>query len=193
MYDPLIWSLLLLLLALVLLVLELFIPSGGVLGVLAAVAVAVAVVMAFFDSRPYVGPIVSVVAVVGVPLTIYVAVRFWPQTPLGNLILIRNPPGSGSEYQEATEQLKTLIGKHGVAKSKMLPSGLVVIESKTYDAVSDGVPVEADQPIRVIAIRNNRPVVRPVEGAKLAPHEPERQAPLDQDLTTNLFDDLDLD
>jgi membrane-bound serine protease (ClpP class) len=53
-----------------------------------------------------------------------------------------------------------MIGKRGSAKTKMLPSGVVVIEGRTYDAVSEGMPIEAGQPIQVVAVRTNRIVVR---------------------------------
>jgi hypothetical protein len=43
----------------------------------------------------------------------------------------------------------------------MLPSGLVIIDGKSYDAVSEGVPIEANQTVLVVAISTQRLVVRP--------------------------------
>ena len=45
--DALLWSILLLLLGLALIALEVFVPSGGVLGVLAALALIASIVVAF--------------------------------------------------------------------------------------------------------------------------------------------------
>ena len=43
----------------------------------------------------------------------------------------------------------------------MLPSGMVVIDGKTYDAVSEGVPIEAEQTVLVVGVSTQRLVVRP--------------------------------
>jgi membrane-bound serine protease (ClpP class) len=56
--------------------------------------------------------------------------------------------------------LKGLIGRVGQAKSKMLPSGAVVVDGRTIDAVSEGMPIEIGQRVRVIEARGNRVVVR---------------------------------
>jgi membrane-bound serine protease (ClpP class) len=55
--------------------------------------------------------------------------------------------------------LEGLIGHVGRAKSKMLPSGIIVIEKDSYDAVSEGMPIEPGQRVRVIEVRGNRLIV----------------------------------
>jgi len=52
----------------------------------------------------------------------------------------------------------------GTARTKMLPSGIVLINGKKYDALSDGLPIDEGQPIRVVAVKNNRIIVVPHEG-----------------------------
>jgi membrane-bound ClpP family serine protease len=59
--------------------------------------------------------------------------------------------------------LKGLIGQLGRAKCRMLPGGIVVIDGRTADAVSEGMVIEAGQQVRVIKVQANRLVVRPVE------------------------------
>jgi membrane-bound serine protease (ClpP class) len=65
--------------------------------------------------------------------------------------------------------LREMVGKIGVAKSLMLPSGAVTIEGRTIDALSEGTPIEAGQQVRVIEVRGNRVVVRAAEGEEPAP------------------------
>lgn len=48
-----------------------------------------------------------------------------------------------------------------VAKTKMLPSGVVEVDGQTYDAVSDGLPVEPGQTVRIVGVDLNRLEVRP--------------------------------
>jgi len=45
----------------------------------------------------------------------------------------------------------------------MLPSGAVVIDNQIIDAVSEGQPIEPDEPVRVIEVRGTMVVVRPVD------------------------------
>jgi len=88
--DPLAWSICLLLAAIALIALELFIPSGGWLSFLSAVAVLASVIVAF-SAGPRTGLMMLIITVVVVPAVLASAVRWWPQTPIGRLILIARP------------------------------------------------------------------------------------------------------
>jgi membrane-bound ClpP family serine protease len=68
------------------------------------------------------------------------------------------------------EFLRSLIGQTGRAKSKMLLSGVITIDGRTIDAVSESMPVEVGQAVRVIQVRGHGVVVRPVdESASIEP------------------------
>jgi hypothetical protein len=71
----------------------------------------------------------------------------------------------------------------------MLPSGSVIIDGKTYDAVSEGVAIEAGQPIMVVSVSTQRLVVRPdttimaqLAGSSPATSAPESTKPLVPDI-----------
>jgi len=163
--DLILWAIALLLLGLSMLVLEVFIPSGGVLSFLAVASIAASVVVAFMDSVQS-GMIMLVTVTLCVPVALWGVVRLWPHTPIGKLILTKRPASSDDVLPEteAYRGLKALVGKRGRAISKMLPSGLVMIAGHKYDAVSDGFAIEPDQVVQVIDVRTNRIVVRPAEG-----------------------------
>jgi hypothetical protein len=115
------------------------------------------------DRSGWIGASILLAVCVIVPLSIAATVRWWPHTPIGKMMLIQ-PPQSADEVLPETPAyrgLKDLVGKHGHAKGLMLPSGLVVVEGKTYDAVSEGMPIEANQPIVVVSVSTQRLVVRP--------------------------------
>ena len=61
------------------------------------------------------------------------------------------------------EPRRELVGKIGIARSKMLPSGAVEIEGHMIDAVSQGQAIEPGQYVVVLEVRSNRVVVRPAE------------------------------
>ena len=109
--TPLTWLILLILLGVLFIVMELFIPSGGVLSFMAAVCTVGAIFAGFYYFGPAVGTAVLAIEAVLVPVTIVVAVRVWPYTPVGRRVLNR-PPGesddSGGEAESA-HALKDLV------------------------------------------------------------------------------------
>ena len=160
MADALFWSILLLLLGLGLIALELFVPSGGVLGILAALAIIGSIAVAFSGGW-VTGVSMLVATMVILPIVLAAAVHYWPRTPIGRLIVLATPQRGDEVLADTPQyrQLKDLIGKRGVAKTKMLPSGAIVIEGRVYDAFSEGMAIDPGQPVRVTAVRTNRIVV----------------------------------
>lgn len=161
---PWAWAILLLVLGLALVVLEVFIPSGGILGFLAACSIIAAVAVGFMDGRPWVGFAILMTAVFGIPFVVVLALHVWPRTPLGRRMLLGTPT-DGEPFSDSPRRrkLQALIDQVGVAKSKMLPSGAITIDGHTIDAVSEGVAIDAGQRVRVIDVHGNRVVVRPVD------------------------------
>jgi len=158
------WALALMALGIVIVFAELFIPSGGLLGVMATACFVGSVVIAFLDGT-WTGLTMLGVNTVVVPLLLFSAVRWWPHTPIGRLILVTPPehPDDVLPETEAYRGLAPLIGMRGYALSKMLPSGAVKIAGRTYDAISDGFAIEPGQLIEVFQVRTNRLVVRPAD------------------------------
>jgi len=160
------WLALLLLLAgLGLVILEVFFPSGGLLGFLSACAIIASVVVGFrVEPRPVVGIVILLTSLFGVPVVLMTALHFLPQTAMGRRILLI-VPRSDEVLPDSPKKrrLKALIGQVGRAKSKMLPSGVITVAGRTIDAVSEGMAIEPGQPVRIIEVRANRVVVRPVD------------------------------
>ncbi|QEF99721.1 hypothetical protein Mal15_37870 [Stieleria maiorica] len=170
---PLTYSLALLALFFVLLVGEFFIPSAGMVGVAAAIAATTSIVIAFTHSAAA-GFVVTATVLVSTPVVLYLMIRFWPHSPIGKRILNRRP-GQVDEPTESRlrsgEKRKDLVGHVGVAKTNLLPSGLVVIDGKRLDAVSDGSPIDAGTPIVVISAVAGKLRVRVAERVDMEPEQ----------------------
>jgi membrane-bound serine protease (ClpP class) len=167
--DPLVWSVLLLFLGLALVCVEVFVPSGGMLGFLAILSLMTGIILAFYHRGAEVGFLFLTVTAVAVPAALVLAFRYWPKTPMGRRLLLDVP--SGEEVlpdSPRRQQLKQLVGKVGVAKSLMMPSGAVTIEGHTIDALSEGIPIDAGQRVRVIEVRGTRVLVRPLDDSEPA-------------------------
>ncbi len=50
----------------------------------------------------------------------------------------------------------------------MLPSGSIEIEGQSFDAVSQGMSIEANTPIKVVDVQGTRIIVRPCRAEELA-------------------------
>lgn len=161
--DALFWSIILLIAGIGLIGLEIFIPSGGVLGILSVLAVLGSIVVAFAGPGGGMGVGITMLTVTAViiPLVIAAIIRWWPLTPIGRRIVLHTPESEDEvlPQTEEHERLRSLIGRRGVAKTKMYPSGVVLIDGEPYDAVGEGMAIEPGQPIRVIAMRTKRIVV----------------------------------
>lgn len=165
--DPLIWAILLLFLGLALVCIEVFVPSGGILGFLAIAALMAGIALAFYHRGAQTGFLFLVVTAVAVPAALILAFRYWPKTPMGRRLLLDVPRGEEVlPDSPRRQQLRQLVGKTGVAKSVMMPSGAVVVEGHTFDALSEGMSIDPGQPIKVIEVRGNRVLVRPIDEAE---------------------------
>ncbi len=169
--DPWIWALVLLILGLGLAVLEIFFPSAGILGFLSFCSILAAIVMGFQDAqRPWIGFAVTLVAVVGVPVVLIAALRVWPKTAIGRRVLLISPtPEEVLPDDQYTDYLRSLLGEVGQTKCKMLPAGAIIIDGRTIDAITQGMPVEAGEAVRVIEVKSNRVVVRPLADEETLP------------------------
>jgi len=157
--DPFTWAILLMLLGCGIIVLEVFIPSGGLLSFFSAVTIIASIVMAFRRDTTT-GLSFLVLTLIAVPSTLGLAFKYWPQTPMGKAFLGEL---KSTEELKPEETRRELIGQGGIAQSKMLPSGSVQIDGKTFDAISQGEAIDKGQAVVVIEVRANRVVVRPAD------------------------------
>jgi membrane-bound ClpP family serine protease len=158
--DPLSWAVLLLLVGCGLVVMEVFIPSGGILGFLAGVCIIGSIVMAFRTENLTTGLGFVVVVLVAVPSVVGLAFKYWPYTPMGRAFLGELPD---EEDVKPIDDRRELVGRVGTAKSKMLPSGSVSIDGQLVDAVSQGSAIELGQAVVIVEVQGNRVVVRPAD------------------------------
>jgi membrane-bound ClpP family serine protease len=161
--DPLVWAGLLLLLGLALVLTEVFIPSGGILGVVSFTAIVAAIALAFIKSGVVAGFLFVLVSLIAVPTVLVLAFQWLPDTAVGKRLLASIPTAEEVMPDDAERRaLRELVGKVGRAQTRMLPSGAVRIEGRTIDAVSDGMPIEPGQPVRVVEVHGTRVTVRQV-------------------------------
>jgi len=159
--NTLVWVLALLLIGLAVMVLEVFVPSGGVLGFLSVVAILAAIVMAFVQQGMVFGLAVVGIAFVAVPAVLALAFRWFPDTPLGRRVL--PPPPKPDEVLPDAEWRRTLrglVGRRGHTTSELVPWGTVEINGVRCDAMSECGPVPQHAAVEVTGVQGGAVVVR---------------------------------
>lgn len=166
--DPFIWAILLMALGSALVVLEVFLPSGGFLTLLSAAAFIGAILVAYIYKGPMAGTTLLLASAITVPVITALAFKYWPMTSMGRAFLGELP--DGDEVSPADPR-RELVGRVGLARSKMLPSGAITIDDQTVDAVSQGMAIDAGQFVVVTDVHGNRVVVRPANDNESAGQE----------------------
>jgi membrane-bound serine protease (ClpP class) len=144
--------------------LETFIPSGGVLAVLAAGSLLGAIVLGFMQSSDT-GCIVSIAVIICVPIIVVIGLKLLPKTPLGRRMLLVGPKGkfaaSGETGRMSPEDYGDLTGKSGVVVASLRPAGIAEIDGKRRSVTADGQMIDPGCEIVVVRVEGNNIIVRP--------------------------------
>ncbi|MFT3881385.1 MAG: NfeD family protein [Gemmatales bacterium] len=166
------WAILAILLGILFLALEIFLPSGGLMMILSLFFVGAGVVLIFFTPESEGGGATTgVITIVGLlvllPVIGSVLFYYWPYTPMGKAVFLKEPTEEEAlvvtEAQQAFEQLQGQIGR---TLTLHQPSGATDLKGKRYDSTTEGVFVDAGQYVKVVAVKGSQLVVRLVN-----PHE----------------------
>ena len=171
--TALVWIVALFLVGLAVMVLEVFVPSGGVLGFLSVLAIGAAIVTSFVEQGPTFGAAVTGVAFVVVPAVLAAAFRVFPETPLGRRVL--PPPPDADDVQPRAgrrRHLEALVGRRGRVTGELLPWGPVEIDGLSCDARSDAGPVAVGAAVQVVGADAAALVVRPLAAVAAVPADP---------------------
>ena len=150
---------LLLALGLALIIAETLIPSFGLLGTLAALAILAGGYVAFRtdvdDGLTY-----RLVAGVLIPVSVMAGFRVLPRSPLARVLMAR---GATFEDGRATDRRDDdLVGAEGVVEAPLRPSGVARLQGRRVDVMSRGAMVEEGTRVRVVEASANRVIVVPV-------------------------------
>ncbi len=158
--DPqtlVVWGVALLAAAVLLGFTEVFVPSGGVIGILAVIAGAAGVVVLFI-ADPMLGLAGSAAMVVLTPVVIGLGLKVWPYTPVGRRMLL-------SEHQEAVTPVSAVgvaVGERGFALSALRPMGSCRFEGRVVECTAEEELIDEESAVVVTKVDGQRVLVRVV-------------------------------
>jgi membrane-bound ClpP family serine protease len=170
--GSLVWGFVLMAAVIVLLFLEMFVPSGGLIGMLAGVA-AIESIWAFFKHDTTWGFVALGLYVVLGPIAGVFMFRLWLNSSIGRGMILggddptaldpdaEHPATSERARLEQFAQLRALIGARGTAVTSLRPVGTVKIEGQRLDAMAESGVIDAGTPVVVTDVYDNQIKVRP--------------------------------
>lgn len=163
MGSELLWPLVCATAGLALIILEVFIPSGGLIGLLSGGLLILSLWLAFARSLTT-GLVFLLCLSVGLPLVLSLAVRLWPHTPIGRWMFLKPPTADEVEaapsHATGGTRLEHLIGQHGRTITPLRPSGVIELDGRRIDAMSEDGFLEANSLVRILQIRSGQAIVR---------------------------------
>ncbi|HMF15704.1 MAG TPA: hypothetical protein VKE98_00790 [Gemmataceae bacterium] len=169
--DNLVLAYTLVVVGLLLLAAELFLPTGGILFVLAIGALVVGVAMTFASSTSR-GMVTLISVFVIIPIVGPILIHYWPKTPLGRrFFLAAQNEDDTLANMPVNLELEQLRGRIGRTLSDLRPSGVCDFDGQRVDTITEGMMVEAGGYVRCVDVRAGKVIVRPIEGPDANPLE----------------------
>ncbi|CAM2927374.1 NfeD family protein [Rariglobus hedericola] len=141
----------------VLLAAEVFVP-GAILGIFAAIALLVGVVLSFVDYGSM-GGWIAIAAALGLTgVTLWFEFMILPKTALGRRLFLKAEISGAS--QPPLAERETMVGQAGVADTTLAPSGYVIVAWKRYEAYSRAGLIAKGETLRVVELDNFRLIVQ---------------------------------
>ncbi|MFH1615524.1 MAG: NfeD family protein [Planctomycetota bacterium] len=143
----------------VLLVVEVFVPSLGLL-TLCALGAAAGGIAIFFNHSQAAGWGGVVVAVIMIPAVWIITYRLFPKTRFGKNVTLRMPVREKGDGVPDTPELKRLLGSVGVVVTPLRPVGTCDFSGQRVECVAESGYIESNETVRVIRVEGTQLTVR---------------------------------
>ena len=143
----------------VLIVAEVFIPSGGIISIL-ALACLIAGLMIFFQRSFTAGWIGVVIAIVMIPVVLVMSYKMFPKTRFGKSVTLTPPSRQAGDAIPDTDRLKGLLGSVGLVVTPLRPVGMCDFSGQRVECVAEGGYVEINKSVKVIEVQGTQLTVR---------------------------------
>jgi len=141
-----------------LIIAEVFIPSGGILSI-CALACAAGGVVIFFKHSMAAGCIGVVVAILDVPVLLFVVYKLLPETRLGRRVM------PVPRVHKRTDEFDDLLGQAGRVLTPLRPVGMCELDGRRIECIAESAYVPKDKEITVVRVEGTQVTVRVIEKA----------------------------
>jgi membrane-bound ClpP family serine protease len=143
----------------ILIVAEIFVPSGGLISI-CALACLVGGLMIFFKLEQVPRWVGIVTALVEIPVVLVATYKIFPKTRFGKSVTLAPPKRQAGEGIPDKEDLKALLGAVGNVVTPLRPVGMVDFDGRRVECVAEGGYVEKEANVKVIKVESTQLTVR---------------------------------
>ena len=145
-----------------LIVAEVFVPSGGLIGISALICLIGGVVI-FFRHSVTAGWVGVVIALIMIPTVLVIAYKIFPETRFGKSVTLTPPKRQQGDAVPDTAELKELLGAVGVVLTPLRPVGICDFSGQRVECVAESGYVDKDNKVKVINVESTQLTVRTIE------------------------------
>ncbi len=162
----LVWGIVLLAVAVALFAVEVFLPTGGIVGIASGVAAVAGIVM-LFQVNTTLGLLSSLITLLSLPFLLWFALHLWPDTPFGRWVTLREEPATPASDAEASASAATpaaaevRVGDRGRTLTPLYPVGTVLLHGRRVECLAQRGMIEADVEVQVTTLDSGQVFVGP--------------------------------
>ncbi|MGM8213518.1 NfeD family protein [Virgibacillus sp. W0430] len=153
-------AVILLILGIVLIVLEFFVP-GGIIGLIGVGAIIGSLFLSGYDIG-HMSMSIAIAFIVSIIAAVILFKSIGLEKGIFRHIILRDRTTSDLGYVSSSNRLD-LIGKKGVAVTPLRPSGTALIDNERLDVVTEGSFIDVNKKITIVKVEGMRIVVRELE------------------------------
>jgi len=135
------------------LLVEIFIPSHGILTLAGLGFLVAAVVKTFNVGGKEAGIIAIFACLIFLPAFAFLAIKYWPRTPIGRQIAPPNPTLTSADTSIPVEELARHIGRGGRAISPLRPVGICEFDGRRISCIAEFGMVDAGAVVEGVAVK----------------------------------------
>lgn len=141
-------------------IIELLLPTGGLLAIL-CIACALASITLGFIHDPTLGMVLLAIYAVAAPFMLTIGLRVAAKSPIGRKLVLSAEIPARTGAQPAAAAALPAVGEAGEAITPLRPAGFVRIGGRRLDASAEGDLIDAGTPVEVVSVRDGQVRVRP--------------------------------
>lgn len=146
----------------ILIIAEVFVPSGGIISICSLTCL-VGGVAIFFNHSTKAGWVGAAIAVIMIPVVLVIAYKIFPKTKFGKTVTLTPPRRERGDAIPDAEQLQKLLGAEGVVLTPLRPVGMCDFSGRKVECVAEGGYVDKEKNVKVIDVEHRRVTVRVIE------------------------------
>ena len=162
--DWLVWGVVLMAVAVALFFVEVFLPTGGVVGGLSGAAAIAGVVMLFrVDST--LGLIAALLCLLALPFMMVFALKVWPDTPFARWVTLENEEADEAPSvrgDEPASEAGPAVGDTGKTLTPLFPVGTCLLGGRRRECLARRGTIDAGAEVRVVRVKDNEVYVEAV-------------------------------